>query len=55
MLYRLWSCYFVGRHEPNPSVEARSNGKAPGPPPGFVYHPSDGLGALPSAQPHLER
>ena len=40
---------------PNPSVEARPNGKAPGPPPGFVYHPSGGPGASPSAPPHLER
>jgi hypothetical protein len=40
---------------PNPSVEARPNGKPPNPPPGFAYHPSGGFGALPSAPPHLER
>jgi len=41
--------------KPNPSVEARPNGKAPGPLPGAVHHPSSGPGALPSAPPHLER
>ena len=40
---------------PNPSVEARPNGKPPGPLPGEVYHPSSGPGALPSVPPHLER
>jgi hypothetical protein len=39
----------------NPSVEARPNGKAPGPVPGVVYHSSAGAGALPSVPPHLER
>jgi len=45
------------RHQPrpNPSLEARPNGKPPGPPPGFVYHPSGGPGALPSVPPQLER
>src|SRR5882724_223390 len=38
---------------PNPSVEARPNGRTPGPPPGRAYHPSGGPGALPSAPPHL--
>jgi hypothetical protein len=40
---------------PNPSVEARPNGKTPGPAPGVVYHPSAGPGASPSVPPHLER
>ena len=40
---------------PNPSVEARPNGKASCPPPGCAYHPSGGQGTLPSAPPHLER
>jgi len=40
---------------PNPSVEARPNGKAPGPAPGVVNHPSAGPGASPSVPPHLER
>lgn len=43
------------RERPNPSVEARPNGKAPGPTPGVVYHPSAGPGTLPSVPPHLER
>ena len=38
---------------PNPSLEARPNGKAPGPAPGEVYHPSAGPGTLPSAPPQL--
>jgi len=40
---------------PNPSVEARPNGKATRPLPGCAYHPSSGRAALPSAPPHLER
>ncbi len=40
---------------PNPSVEARPNGKAPGPAPAVVYHASAGPGASPSVPPHLER
>ena len=40
---------------PNPSVEARPNGKAPGPRGGEAYHPPRGPGALPSCPPHLER
>lgn len=43
------------RPRPNPSVEARPNGKSPCPPPGCAYHPSGGQGASPSAPPHLER
>ena len=39
----------------NPLAEARPNGKPSGLPPGEVYHPSGGPGALPSAPPHLER
>jgi hypothetical protein len=39
----------------NPSVEARPNGKPPGPRGSPGYHPSRGPGALPSAPPHLER
>ena len=41
--------------KPNPSFEARPNGKPPSPAPGVVYHPSAGLGALPSVPPQLER
>ena len=40
---------------PNPSVEARPNGKPARPAPGCAYHPSAGLAASPSAPPHLER
>jgi len=40
---------------PNPSVEARPNGKPPGPAPGEVHHPSAGPGVSPSVPPHLER
>ena len=45
------------RHKPrpNPSLEARPNGKPPGPLPGCAYHPSSGPGALPSFPPQLER
>src|SRR5882672_10943779 len=39
---------------PNPSFEARPNGKPPGPAPGEVYRPSAGPGALPSVPPQLE-
>jgi hypothetical protein len=41
--------------KPNPSCEARPNGKPPGPATGEVYHPSAGPGALPSVPPQLER
>ena len=34
----------------NPLAEARPNGKPSGLPPGEVYHPSGGLGALPSTR-----
>ena len=40
---------------PNPSVEARPNGKPPSPLVGVVYHPPVGLGVSPSIPPHLER
>ena len=40
---------------PNPSFEARPNGKPPGPPAGFVYHPAAGPVVLPSVPPQLER
>jgi hypothetical protein len=40
---------------PNPSFEARPNGKPPGPAPGEAYHPSAGPGALPLVPPQLER
>ena len=40
---------------PNPSFEARPNGKLPGPAPGEVYHPSAGPGVLPLVPPQLER
>ncbi len=40
---------------PNPSVEARPNGKPPGPVCGALYSPQPGPGALPSVPPHLER
>ena len=40
---------------PNPSVEARPNGKAARPLPGCAYHPSSGRATSPSAPPHLER
>ena len=45
------------RHQPrpNPSLEARPNGKPPGPAPGCAYHPSAGPGVLPSVPPQLER
>ena len=39
----------------NPSVEARPNGKPPGPPTGHAHFPSGGPGGLPSVPPHLER
>jgi hypothetical protein len=48
-------CFYSTHATPNPSVEARPNGKPPGPLPGCAYHPSSGPGALPSAPPHLER
>ena len=44
-----------GTARPNPSFEARPNGKPPGPAPGEVYHPSAGPGILPSVPPQLER
>ena len=40
---------------PNPSVEARPNGKAARPAPGCAYHSSAGRATSPSAPPHLER
>ena len=40
---------------PNPSVEARPNGVAPGPRSGKAYHPLRGPGATPLVPPHLER
>jgi len=40
---------------PNPSVEARPNGKAARPAPDCAYHPSAGRATSPSAPPHLER
>ena len=40
---------------PNPSVEARPNGKAPSPRGALVYHAPHGLGTSPSVPPHLER
>jgi len=41
---------------PNTSVEARPNGKPPGPGHGYgVHFPWPGPGVLPSAPPHLER
>jgi len=43
------------RVRPNPSVEARPNGKAARRPPGYAYHPSGRRATSPSAPPHLER
>ena len=43
------------RVRPNPSFEARPNGKPPGPAPGEAYYPSAGPGVLPSVPPQLER
>ena len=40
---------------PNPSFEARPNGKPPGPPAAFVYHAAVGPGVLPSVPPQLKR
>ena len=40
---------------PNPSFEARPNGKPPGPAAGLAYHPAAGPGVLPSVPPQLER
>ena len=40
---------------PNPSVEARPNGVALGPPAALVHHASSGPSTTPSAPPHLER
>ena len=40
---------------PNPSFEARPNGKPPGPPAAVVYPTSVGPGVLPSVPPQLER
>ena len=40
---------------PNPSVEARPNGKPPGPRGREAYHVPRGPGALPSVPPHLKR
>ncbi len=40
---------------PNPSVEARPNGKAPRPPTRCAYHPSGERGTSPPAPHHLER
>jgi len=40
---------------PNPSVEARPNGKPRRPRGAFVYHAPHGQRAFPSASPHLER
>ena len=40
---------------PNPSFEARPNGKPPGPPGAVVYPTPVGPGALPSVTPQLER
>ena len=40
---------------PNPSFEARPNGKPPGPPGAVVYPTPVGPGVLPSVPPQLER
>ena len=40
---------------PNPSFEARPNGKPPRPPGAVVYPTPGGRGALPSVPPQLER
>ena len=55
---RVLACQFLAQRRtalPNPSFEARPNGKPPGPAPGEVYHPSAGPGALPLFPPQLER
>jgi hypothetical protein len=40
---------------PNLSVEARPNGKPPGPRNGLAHHPSRGPGVSPPVPPHLKR
>ena len=55
-LLRIRQCLFQRPDpRPNPSVEARPNGKAGQPAPGCAYHPSAGWPTSPSAPPHLER
>ncbi len=43
----LFSITCPGEVRPNPSFKRSTNGKAPGPRPGVVYHPARGPGALP--------
>ena len=46
----------IGAARPNPSVEARPNGGAPGPGHGYgVHFPWPGPGTPPSVPPHLKR
>ena len=45
----------VQRAPPNPSLEARPNGKPPAPRGSAGYHPPRGAGALPSVPPQLKR
>jgi len=55
-LKRFRQCLLHRTHpRPNPSVEARPNGKPACPPPACAYHPSGGQAASPSTPPHLER
>ena len=49
------SPHWAQQPRPNPSVEPRPNGVAPGPRSAEAYHALRGPGATPSAPPHLER